>query len=103
MVAQYQQEYRGLVAYDRLASTLHQLHQLKGVMERSLVQTRAQTLRRSVRQVSRRDQTTLHTDHGPCVGLQVTVERENGQRPLGASWGGIALSRNTPAIRNDSP
>jgi hypothetical protein len=103
IVAQYQQEYRGLVEYYRLAYNLHRLNQLKWVMERSLVQTLAQKLRISVRQVYRRYQTTLQTDQGPCVGLQVTVERENGKKPLVARWGGISLSRNMQANLNDSP
>lgn len=103
IVAQYQQEYRGVVEYYRLAYNLHRLNQLKWVMERSLVQTLAQKLRISVRQVYRRYQTTLQTDHGPCVGLQVTVERENGKKPLVARWGGISLSRNMQANLNDSP
>jgi hypothetical protein len=41
LVAPYQQESRGLVADYRLADNRHQLHRLKWVMARSLVQTRA--------------------------------------------------------------
>ena len=103
IVAQYQQEYRGIVEYYRLALNLHQLNRLKWVMERSLVQTLAHKLRVSVSEVYRRYQRTIPTDQGPRVGLQVTVERAEGKRPLIARWGGISLSRNMKAILDDSP
>ncbi len=44
IVARYQQEFRGIVEYYRLAFNLHQLNRLKWVMERSLVQTLAHKL-----------------------------------------------------------
>ena len=37
------------------------------------------------------------------MGLQVTVERPEGQKPLVANWGGISLKRNMKAVLNDSP
>lgn len=103
IVARYQQEFRGIVEYYRLAFNLHQLNRLKWVMERSLVQTLAHKLRISVRTVYRRYQTTLQTDSGPRTGLQVTVKRREGQKPLVAKWGGISLSRNMKVVLNDSP
>jgi group II intron reverse transcriptase/maturase len=103
IMAHYQQEFRGIVEYYRLAFNLHQLNRLKWVMERSLVQTLAHKLRISVSTVYRRYQTTLSTPNGPRAGLQVTVERGEGQKPLVAHWGGISLSRNMKAVLNDSP
>jgi group II intron reverse transcriptase/maturase len=103
IVAQYQQEYRGLVDYYRLAYNLHALNRLKWVMERSLVQTLAHKLRVSVSKIYRHYQTTIQTDQGPRVGLQVTVERQKGRKPLIARWGGISLSRNRQATLDDSP
>src|SRR5215471_8249123 len=47
--AQYQQEYRGVVEYYRLAYNLHAFNRVKWVMERSLVQTLAYKLGISVR------------------------------------------------------
>ena len=64
-------------------------------MERSLTRTLALKLRISVSRVYRRYGATLQTDQGPCVGLQVTVERDGGRRPLVARWGGITLARDT--------
>jgi hypothetical protein len=67
MVAQYQQGYRGIVAYCRLAFKLHQLNRLKWVRERSLVQTLAHKLRVSASAVYRRYQSTIPTDRGPLA------------------------------------
>jgi group II intron reverse transcriptase/maturase len=103
IVAHYQQEYRGLVEYYRLAYNLHALNRLKWVMERSLVQTLAYKLGVSVSAIYRRYQTALQTNDGSRVGLQVTVEREGGSKPLIARWGGISLSRNRQATLVDSP
>jgi hypothetical protein len=72
-------------------------------MERSLVQTLAYKLCVSVSAIYRRYQTTLQTDDGARVGLQITVEREEGRKPLIARWGGISLSRNRQATLDDSP
>jgi len=103
LVAQYQQAYRGLVDYYRLAYNLHALNRLKGVRERALGQTLAHKLRVSVSTIYRHYQTTLQTDQGPRVGLPVTVERQEGSKPLRARWGGISLSRHRQATLDDSP
>lgn len=101
IVVRYQQEFRGLAGYYRLAYNLHSLNQLKWVMERSLVQTLAHKLRISVKRVYQRYQVTLQTDQGPRVGLQVKVERAN-QRPLLANWGGVSLARSRKAVLEDT-
>lgn len=103
IVAQYPQEYRGVVEYYRMAYNLHQFNRLKWVMERSLTQTLAHKLRISVSQVYRRYEATLQTDQGSCVGLKIMVERQAGRTPLVAKWGGITLARNTKAVLNDRP
>src|SRR5215212_10869194 len=82
---------------------LHRLNRLKWVMERSLTRTLALKLRTSISRVYRRYGATLQTDRGPCVGLQVTVERDGGRRPLVARWGGITLARDTKVVLNDRP
>jgi group II intron reverse transcriptase/maturase len=103
IVAQYQSEYRGVVAYYQLADNLHRVNRLKWLMERSLVQTLALKLRASVNQVYRRYRATLRTDRGPRAGLQVTVERGGGRKPLVATWGGVSLARRRTAVLDDSP
>jgi group II intron reverse transcriptase/maturase len=103
IVAQYQQEYRGVVAYYQLAGNLYQFNRLKWLMERSLTQTLAHKLGLSVNQVYHRYRATLQTDQGPRAGLQVIVERGDGRQPLVATWGGVSLARRTTAILNDAP
>ena len=103
IVAQYQAEYRGLVAYYQMADNVSQLNRLKWHMERSLVQTLARKLRVSVNQVYHRYRATLQTDRGPRAGLQVTVARGDNRPPLVATWGGVSLARRRRAVLNDAP
>lgn len=103
IVAQYQQEYRGIVEYYRLAYNLYQLGRLRWLMERSLTHTLANKLRISVRGVYRRYRQVIDTDTGSTPVLQVTVERKEGQKPLVARWGGLSLARNIKAVLNDAP
>lgn len=103
IVAQYQQEYRGIVEYYRLALNLGQLNRLKWLMERSLTQTLALKLRISVRAVYRRCRQVVDTGTGSSPVLQVTIERPEGKKPLVARWGGISLARNIKAVLNDAP
>ena len=98
IIAQFQQEYRGLVEYYQLAVNCSQLKRLKGVMEQSLTKTLAHKLRISVPQVYKRYGTWLDTPGGPRKGLRVVVERGEGKKPLVASWGGISLARQVKAI-----
>jgi len=102
IVATYQQEYRGVVEYYRMAFNLHRFDRLKWVMETSLTKTLAAKLRISVPKVYDRYQAVLRTPDGAYKGLRATVERE-GKRPLVAEWGGIALKRNLDVALNDQP
>lgn len=103
IVAQYQQEYRGVVEYYRLAYNLSaRFRRLKWVMEQSLTKTIASKLRCTVAKVYDRYETVLQTAGGPRKGLMVAVERE-GRPPLRAYWGGISLARKKDAVLNDSP
>jgi group II intron reverse transcriptase/maturase len=103
IVARYQQEFRGLAEYYQMAYNLHELNQLKWVMERSLTQTLALKLRTSVRAVYHRYQTMLPTDQGARPVLQVTIERDKGRKPLVVRWGGISLAYRRRAVLNDAP
>jgi group II intron reverse transcriptase/maturase len=102
VVALYAREFRGIVEYYRWASNLHRLNRLRWVMETSLLQTLARKLGISVPQVSRRYKTTIQTERGPKVALQVTIERE-GKKPLAATWGSTSLARKTGTVLNDDP
>lgn len=103
IVVQYQQEFRGLAEYYQLAFNRYRLNRLKWIMEQSLVKTLALKLRTSATKIYKRYQTTLQTDEGPRIGLQVRVERGKGKKPLLANWGGITLKRRNKALLNDCP
>jgi group II intron reverse transcriptase/maturase len=103
IVASYQQEYRGLVEYYRMARNLRQFGTLKWVMELSLVKTLANKQRCRMSQVRRQYGTTLATPSGPRKGLRVVVERGKGRKPLVACWGGLSLRRQKEATLNDQP
>jgi hypothetical protein len=101
-VASYQQEYRGVVEYYRLAQNLRQVDRLKWAMEGSLVRTLAAKLHTSVARVYGRYQTTFPTEQGPRKGLQVTSVRE-AKPPLVARWGGVSLARRLDAVLDEHP
>jgi Type II intron maturase len=77
ILSMFQQEYRGVVEYYRLAYNLRVLNRLKRVMEQSVTKTLAGKLRISVAQVYHRFGAILQTPNGAYKGLRVTVERED--------------------------
>jgi group II intron reverse transcriptase/maturase len=102
ILVQFQQTFRGVANYYRMAYNLHRLDWLRYTMERSLVRTLGKKLRLSNPQVYRRFGAVLQTPDGPRKGLEVRVERE-GRKPLVAEWGGISLRWRTDAILDDRP
>jgi hypothetical protein len=103
IIAQYQQEFRGFVAYYRLAYNLApQGTWLKHVMEQSLTKTLAAKYRISVPAIYQRYGTMLETPQGPRKGLQVTIPRDE-KPPLVAEWGGISLARCVEAVLDEVP
>jgi group II intron reverse transcriptase/maturase len=102
IVAMYEAKYRGIADYYRMAYNLHRLTRLKWTMETSLTKTLAHKLRISVREVYRRYRTTIQTERGPRVALQVTDSRDR-MKPLVATWGKTNLVRDTNAVLNDDP
>jgi group II intron reverse transcriptase/maturase len=93
IVSRYQAEFRGIAEYYQLAYNRHRLGLLRWVMERSLTKTLGHKSKISVNKVWARHRATWQTPAGPRRGLQVTVERGAGKRPLVARWGGISLAR----------
>ena len=102
IIVQFQQTFRGVANYYRLAYNLHRLDWLRYTMERSLVRTLAHKLRLSDPRVYRRFGATLQTPTGPRKGLEVRVERP-GRQPLVAQWGGISLRWRIDAVLDDRP
>lgn len=103
IVARYQQEFRGVVEYYRLAYNLHRFTRLAWDMERSLTKTLAHKLRVSVRQVLRRFRATVATPEGVKRVLLVTIPRDGAKPPLIAQWGGLSLARRKEAVLDDHP
>ena len=95
LVARYQAEFRGIAEYYQLAYNRHRLGQLRWIMERSLTKTLGHKNKISVSKVWNRYRATWQTPAGPRRGLQVTVERGTGRKPLVARWGGLSLARRT--------
>lgn len=103
IIAHYQQEFRGVAEYYRMAFNLSpQLKRLKWVMERSLTKTLAVKLRCKVTEIYNRYGTVITTPQGVYKGLMVKIEREN-KHPLVAFWGGIPLRRRMDVKLEDSP
>jgi group II intron reverse transcriptase/maturase len=105
IVRRYQEEFRGIAEYYQLAYNRHRLGLLRWVMERSLTKTLGHKNKISVNRVWKRYRATWRTPAGPRRGLQVTVERGEGKRPLAARWGGISLARRTTRVilKDDLP
>jgi group II intron reverse transcriptase/maturase len=101
IVAGYQQEYRGVVEYYRLAANLRAFGSLQWVMGQSLAKTLAHKFKCRVNAIWKRYGATLQTPHGPRAGLKVVVERGAEKKPLVALWGGISLRRQNKAVLQD--
>lgn len=104
IVARYQQEYRGVVEYYRMAYNCHTLNWLRRVMELSMLKTLAAKFKTSVAKIVKHYKATVKTDRGLRRVFQVTVEREDGKKPLIAQWGGVSLAWDIgTAVLNDQP
>lgn len=103
IIAQFQQEYKGIVEYYQLAYNRHRFYKLQWIMAQSLAKTLAAKLRISVSKVFDRFRTAIATPEGTKYVLQVMAERGEGKKPLVAHWGNISLARRMDAILNDQP
>ncbi|MYC69218.1 MAG: maturase [Gemmatimonadetes bacterium] len=101
IVARYQTEYRGLVNYYLPAHNVSWFHQLRWVMQTSLLKTLAWKHKTTLKAAFRRYRANVLTPHGVMRCLEVRVERENGKKPLVARFGGIPLRRQKPAPAED--
>jgi group II intron reverse transcriptase/maturase len=102
-ITHYQQEFRGVAEYYRMAFNLSsQLKRLKWVMEQSLTKTLAVKLRCKVTEIYDRYGAVITTPQGVYKGLMLKIERE-GKHPLVAFWGGIPLRRQMNVKLEDDP
>ena len=101
IISRYQAEFRGVVQYYLLALNVSHFGKLQWVMQQSIAKTLAAKHKTPRRQLIRRYQSTVDTEHGERACLQVVVERGEGKRPLVARFGGIPLTRNRQAVLTD--
>jgi hypothetical protein len=101
IVAKYGSEYRGFVQYYLLAQDVFRLGVLRWVMETSMLKTLAAKHKSTVTKMARRYKATIDTPDGRRTCFQVTVQRDNGRKPLVARFGGIALKRRRTAVLTD--
>jgi hypothetical protein len=69
IVARYQQEYRGVVQYYRLAVNVYALHTLYWVMRQSLLKTLARKHKTRMAAMRRKYATTVETPEGNACGV----------------------------------
>ncbi len=101
IIDRYQAEYRGVVQYYLLAYNVCRLSKLHFTMERSLTRTLANKHKSTAKQMRNKYRSTIETPYGPMKCLKVTVERENGKKPLVAYFGGIPLRRQKEVMLHD--
>jgi group II intron reverse transcriptase/maturase len=103
IIADYQQEYRGIAQYYQLAINVCHLGKLHWVMEGSLLKTLAAKHRSSVTKMAAKYRaSTIGEDGVRRHCLAVTIEQE-GRPPRVARFGGIPLKRQRRAILDDQP
>jgi group II intron reverse transcriptase/maturase len=101
-ITQYQLEYRGVVQYYLLAHNVNALWELHHTMRVSLVKTLANKYRKSATAMYVKYHAIEETAHGPLKCLKVTIPRDNGKKPLVATFGGIPLRRKKATTITDS-
>jgi group II intron reverse transcriptase/maturase len=103
IVADYQQEYRGIVQYYQLAINVSHLGKLRWIMATSLLKTLAAKHRSTVAKMAAKYRSTVTDADGKLRQcLAVTLERE-GKPPRIARFGGISLQRQRMAVLDDQP
>ena len=98
-----QAAYRGVVPYCRMAFNGHRWGQLPRVRQCSLAQTLAKKHRTSVQTLWHTHRAPGATPHGPLRVLEVQHQRGEGQTPLLARGGGIALRWHRHGLLNEQP
>ncbi len=103
ILEKYQQEYRGLVEYYRLAFNLSKaLTRVEWIREVSLVKTLAATLQISSAKVYEQFGAECQGGDQTSKGLQIVQPRE-GKKPLITRWGGRSLAWSPTAQIKDHP
>ena len=95
----YQSAYRGLVAYDTRAQNLSSLRYRGYTMDTALLKTLAGTGKPTGAKTNKRVTSTTETRYGPRTCLKLTLPRDKGTKPLGATCGGLRCRKKHTAIK----
>ena len=104
IIQTYQQEYRGIVQYYKLAQNVSWCSKLHWIMQGSLLKTLAYKHKSSMLKIKSKyaaETTDLGTGK-KLKCLRIVIPREN-KKPLIAEFGGISLSYQKHAIIDDTP
>ncbi len=101
IVFRYQQEYRGVVQYYRLAHNAAHLSKLLWVMRGSLLRTLAHKHQTTVAKMARKYSGTVTVEGAKYRCLKIVRQRE-GKAPLVAQFGGLPLKREPWVTLTDS-
>ena len=100
IISKYQDEYRGIVTYYKLAVNVSWFNKLHYVMQGSLLRTLARKHKTRLTAMKTKYKAQIDTPHGPMSGLRMEVAQE-GKQPLVAQFGGIPLRRDKKAVLRD--
>jgi group II intron reverse transcriptase/maturase len=103
IVADYQQEYRGIVQYYQLAINVCHLGKLRWVMEQSLLKTLAAKHRTRAGAMAAKYQATVVGPDGRARHCLAVVLKRDGKPDRIARFGGIPLQRQRTAVLDDHP
>jgi group II intron reverse transcriptase/maturase len=102
IISDFQNVYRGIVDYWRLAYNLGAMSRLKWVMDQSLVKTLASKYKTTCSATRKKYRAKVTINGKSYKVFQVKVDRP-GKDPLVATWGGITLAWNPEVTLNDQP
>lgn len=103
IMADYQQQYRGIVQYYQLAINVCHLGKLRWVMEQSLLKTLAAKHRTRVGAMAAKYKATVVGPDGRSRQCLAVVMTRDGKSDRVARFGGIPLQRQRAAVLNDQP
>ncbi|MDA2780703.1 reverse transcriptase domain-containing protein [Bacillus cereus group sp. Bc002] len=104
IISQFQAEFRGFAQYYMLAYNVHQINDVKRIVELSLVKTLANKYKTTVNKIYKKYKAKrkVKGKDKELTVLQVTVEREK-KKPLVAYFGGVELKHQKKAQIEDIP
>jgi group II intron reverse transcriptase/maturase len=102
IINDFQNVYRGIVGYWRMAYNLSAMGRLEWVMKQSLVKTLATKYKTTCGAIRQKYRAKVTINGRPFKVYQVKVNRP-GKDPLVATWGGISLAWNPDVTLNDQP